>query len=225
MGTSIDELCGRFGVIEIAPSECRSLDVSHEEYPNEYDSFALPATRKIAPIVCGELKGVKYVLELGCGTGLRLLYYALNNHDTKFIAIDNDKSKIRIVEQRIKKLGVNNVQINYGDMYKLDPSLKLDCVLAIDCIPEKVPKYFSSVVSDYQHFTRTSFVLFGKMIDKTKSPAFLASVHYGTWSDDHEESYMGLGKAAGLSHQEFFPFSYKKIGEEENKGTVIIASP
>ena len=225
MPVSIDELCEQLDIREIPPLEAEAAKISHPHYGDAFDGFALPTHRVITPIISQRLSGAESVLEIGFGTGFRLLYYALNNPLTKFTAIDNDPVVFSILERRIRKLGVSNVRLLHTDLFDLTSrNGRYACVIAIDCLPTEVPEHLRKHFRDYTSMAFTSHLLFGQLVDTTQKPSFFASVSYGNWTEDHQVTYLDLGRKIGLNELETIPFDYKRKGQAEEHGTVILAS-
>lgn len=226
MPISIDEMCEQLGVEEIPPAEAEKVPTSDSRYGTLFDGFALPTHRVIAPVVSGKIKGAKSVLEVGFGTGFRLLYYALNNSGTRFVAVDNNPDLFHPMEERMRRLGVNNVVLHQRDMFELQiADWRYQCVLAIDCMPEEVPPRLYGVIGDRTHMMKALFLLFGQMVKKVDRPSFFASVDYADWSREKQRAYSKLGERIGLSRIRMEPFSYQKKGEDEKTGVLFFATP
>ncbi len=222
MVISLEELCGRLGIEEKTEPEHTALEFSSKEFMEAYDGYALPATRVIAPPICEKLRGAKSAVEIGFGSGFRLLYYALNNPQTHFVAIDNDTKVVGNLIKRMDALGAENIEILNGDIFAFGFSnFKHAAVIAIDCLLEELPTQFRGKI-DYQAFLRGSLIYFGKMVDSSQQPSFLASVHYGPWTERHPKKYSELMKNSGLFTLESRPFSYEQQGEKS--GAVMFAS-
>ena len=227
MSISIDELCDTLDVKEIPPSEAEEVPTSDNKYGNLFDGFALPTHRVISPIVSERLNGAKSVLEAGFGTGFRLLYYALNNPNTEFVALDNNPDLFESLEDRMRRLGVNNVTLHQYDIFELKiADWRHQCVLAIDCMPNEVPSRLYDVgIRTRTDLMKTAFVFFGQMVKKMERPSFFASVDYAGWSQKKRRVYSKLGERIGISRIRAESFSYQKQGEDRKSGTLFFATP
>jgi len=227
MPISIDELCKSLDIIEIPPSKAEEVQTSDNKYGNLFDGFALPTHRVIAPIVSKRLNGAKSVLEAGFGTGFRLLYYALNNPNTEFVALDNNPDLFESLEDRMRRLGVSNVTLYQRDIFELKiADWRHQCVLAIDCMPNEVPpKLYDAGIRTRTDLMKTTFVFFGQMVKKMERPSFFASVDYAGWSKKKRGVYSKLGERIGISKIRVESFSYQKQGEGKKLGTLFFATP
>ncbi len=225
MSISVDELSERLGIKEIHLAD---LPKGRGIGPREgriFDGFALPSHRIIAPIISERLNGTKSVLEVGFGTGFRLMHYALNNPSTEFTAIDKDSEVFEQAQKRIEELGIKNVRLKKQDMFDLKiDEWKHACVLAIDCLPREIPVKWRGKVCSYEQMVYGSHLLFGSLVDFSQKPSFSASVFYGAWTEQHNAVYYELGRKVGLTRLETVPFNYRANGRNTS-GEVVIASP
>ncbi|MEK6964114.1 MAG: hypothetical protein AABX70_06825 [Nanoarchaeota archaeon] len=235
MNVSIDDLCKELGVKEVAPSEWRSSrrERSHifeeSRIPYEvqaclFDGYTLAPTRAISPIVCERLAGAESVGVMGYGTGFRLLLDALNNPDTSFIGIDQDPRCEEVVKRRMERLNVKNIELRVANFFKLNPVQdRFACVVAIDCLPDTVPKEFRGRMN-LQGFMRGSYFWFCQMVKPSSPPSFMVAANYGLFTRGHAEMYAELGNQAGLNRFEALGFSYQKREEPEKSGALLFCS-
>ena len=231
MTVSIDELCERLDVRKVLPSEYRRFirrverkGASMEEQARMFDGHALPPTQVMAPLISERLSGAETVVELGFGTGFRLLYYALNRHTTQFVAVDNNPLVREVVVDRMDRLGVRNVRLETRDMFELplEPR-KFSCVLAIDCIPETLPPYLKGRIT-YQQFLAANQIRFSQMVDGSKSPSFYTTVDYAGFKPEYQTAMERWVQEGGLKRVEAVPFEWKKREEPTKRGTLLVAS-
>ncbi len=180
MTTTIDELCEQLGVTRaISEDQFKGRHVPYDLQAKWYDRHSLPSTKVVAPIVSERLQGVETVVELGSGTGFRVLYYALNNLETQFLAIDKDRNATDQLKERVKKLKIRNVRVQTRDMYELHGQYA--AVMAIDC-------FFYPSESNAMTQWRTSCLHLSRLVDRTKSPAFFVVPFYDALGSRYEMS-------------------------------------
>lgn len=84
-----------------------------------------PETEAITPFIIEKgVKGKKIVLDVGCGTGLKTVYYALVNPNAKITAIDFSKPLLSVAEKRAKKYDAHIEFIN-ADLASLEDCQEL----------------------------------------------------------------------------------------------------
>jgi len=226
MGVSIDVLCERLGLDQVIPkSEYERISkspASLELRTNWYDTEWLASAKAIAPIVSERLAGAETVLELGFGTGFRLLYYALNHPETRFVAVDKEDEQVQMLEKRLKRLRIRNVQVELGDMHDLLG--KYSVVLGIDCFSSGMPTI------PVREYLRPEYLRFGNMVDASKSPAFFCASFYEIpqqvyWADETHKLISSIGQEAGLPRLETVPFSYVHSSGVHWSGRLMFMMP
>ena len=177
---TIDELCERLGIPQtISEDQFKGQHVPYDLQAKWYDRNSLPSTKAVAPIVSERLQGVETAVELGHGTGFRVLYYALNNPQTQFLAIDKERKATDLLKERVKKLNVGNLRVQTGEMYELKGQYA--ATLAIDC-------FFYPSESDAITQWATSCLRLSRLVDRTKNPAFFAVPFYDALGSRYEMS-------------------------------------
>jgi hypothetical protein len=226
MGVSIDVLCGRLGLDKvISKSEYASITdqpASFELMVKWYEMEWLSSAKAIAPIVSERLAGAESVLELGFGTGLRLLYYALNNPSTRFVAVDHVPDLGMVLEDRLRKLRIKNIQVETGDMHEISGMYSV--VLGIDCFQS------GGALVPINEELRPKYLHFGGMVDKSKTPAFFCTPFYDIpyqveWGEDKQRVVSSIGKEAGLPRFETVPFSYVHSDGKPRNGRLMFMMP
>ena len=243
MEVSIGDLCKRLGVQEVSPSVFRETsqewfgrasteakrfyeegsrilircDVPYAEQARLFDGHALVPTQKIAPVVCEKLAGIDSVLELGFGTGFRLLYYALNWPNTKFLGIDSDEATLEVAKKRITALGVQNVEVRKADIFDLKLEEKFGSVLALDCWPKK------ALAETKVAFSLENLAHFERMVDPAQRGAFITAC-YGKWTFRQIEAFQEVGRQTGLYSLKVVRCDYQKPEDPLREAVVIIAS-
>jgi hypothetical protein len=225
MAITIDELFEQLEIDNVIPKqEYEELKprrpASYEMQSKWFDQSALPSTKAIAPIICERLKGTQTAVELGYGTGFRLLYYALNNPTTHFTAIDKDASAAEELEKRAKKFDMRNIEIYTGDYYKL--GVKHSSVIAIDCFD----------YTDSPNITLRAgmnYLFCSKMTDTTQRPAFFCTQFYNApscpWTEEHKEFYLRTIKEGKLNKLETVPFEFTKNDGQKWSGQLLFGTP
>ena len=223
MTITIDELCERLGITQA---------ISEEEYPKYkraavpydlqakwYDRRSLPSTKAVASIVCEQLQGVETAVELGAGTGFRVLYYAINNPTTTFLAIDNDRNATDQLKERIRKLRVPNLRVQTGDMYGLKE--KYAAILAIDCF--FYPSEDNAIIQ-----WGASCMHFGRLVDTSKNKSFLCVPFYDQLGSSYgmTELYAAqVFQEVGLGQLETVPFEFVQRDGAYWNGKMLLAKP
>ena len=223
--TTIEELFEKLEIGNVIPrQEYEELKprrpASYEMQAKWFDQSALPSTKAIAPIICERLKGAKTAVELGFGTGLRVLYYALNNPTTQFTAIDNDTDATEELEKRIKKLGLRNIEILTGDYYTLDR--KYSGIIAIDCFDYKGSPNITLRAG-------MNYLFCAKLVDTTQLPAFFCTPFYdapsNSWTEKLYELNLRIIKEGGLNTLETVPFKFTKNDGQKWSGQLLFGTP
>jgi hypothetical protein len=218
MAVSLDELCNILGFNEIiSKKEYEKLTRQLPAFPlvaKWFDIEAMPITREIAPIISNRLNGAETALELGFGTGLRLLYYALNNPSTRFVGIDNDPFAVDEVKKRIKKTCASNVSVELGDVYTFRGAYS--CIMGIECL--NYPRHKHSITE----YLGANCLYFGRMVDTAKPPSFFCTHYYNIpgnhWTQAHTDFIRSVMKETKLNNIETVPFSFKKDGDNRTGG-------
>ena len=96
--------------------------VSLELQAAMFDGNSLANTKEIAPIISDVIRGSISVMDIGFGTGFRTLYYAINNPEIRFIAIDRNPDSAAVLNERASKLDVRNVDVSTVDF--MDPEYR-----------------------------------------------------------------------------------------------------
>lgn len=229
---SIEELCERLHVQpnrryrvgnDVFSPRRAPRRASNGQLAQWWDAHALPSTKAIAPVVNTRLGGAESVLELGFGTGFRLLFYALNNPNTQFRAIDINETGYRVLRRRIEQLDVKNIEASVQDIYQLEHAQwRHAVVLGIDCIPPTIPVSMARSFKDYQHFFRSTYLHFASLVDTSKDPSFLGTVSYGQWSHEQGRFLNTLAERVGLNTLSVVPINY--IHQEQQKeGKIVLA--
>lgn len=66
-----------------------------------------PETEALVPFIIEHgVKGKKKILDIGCGSGLKTVYYAFANPEADIIAIDFSSPLLKLAEKRAEKYGV-----------------------------------------------------------------------------------------------------------------------
>ena len=100
-----------------------------------------PETEAITPFIVEKgVKGKKTILDVGCGTGLKTVYYALINPNAKIRAFDFSEPLLSVAEKRAKKYDAHIEFIN-ADLAELNDCRELngrqfDSVICTNMISE-----------------------------------------------------------------------------------------
>lgn len=119
------------------------------------------------------------VLEVGCFTGMKTVYLALNNPDTHFIGVDINTNALRIAKNRAEKYRVHNVDFVAMNVRNLSFDKKFSAVLAEHCLHEE--QYLT-------HFSSSTDELFEEKIDCIEehlAPRSLVFVTLGVRDTDY----------------------------------------
>lgn len=85
-----------------------------------------------------QIQNHKNVLDIGCNSGFRTTYYALNHPETKFTGIDISDKSIEIAKKRIEKYNLTNITFLHQNFLDMAPEPKFDFVLADHCLHESI---------------------------------------------------------------------------------------
>jgi precorrin-6B methylase 2 len=84
-----------------------------------------PEAEAITPLIIEHgVKGKKVILDVGCGTGVKTVYYALINPNAKITAFDFSKPLLSVAEKRAKKYDAHIEFIN-ADLVRLEDCQEL----------------------------------------------------------------------------------------------------
>jgi len=158
-------------------------------------------------------------VELGAGTGLRVLYYALNNPTTQFLAIDNDRNATDILKERVRKLRVPNLRVQTKDMYDLKD--KYAAVIALDC-------FFYPSEDDAITQWGASCMHFGRLVDTSQDKAFFCVPFYDQLGSRYEmtEPYaVSVFQEVGLRQLDAMPFEFVQRDDTRWSGRMLLARP
>ncbi len=72
------------------------------------------------------------ILELGCGWGSLSLFMAERYPDSKIVSISNSRSQKEYIDEQIKRLGLNNLQIQTQDIVDFSIDRQFDRVVSIE---------------------------------------------------------------------------------------------
>ena len=217
MTITIDELCERLGITQAIPEqEFRGKRASPDLQGKWYDRRSLPSTKAVAPIVCERLQSVETAVELGAGTGLRVLYYAMNNPATQFMAIDNHRLATEILQAKIKKLHLQNIRVQTKDIYTVRD--KYAAVIAIDCFGGQG---YSPTLAQ----SRLNYLRIAGLVDISVTGAFLCTPTYGGFNDATRHFMRGIFQEAGLRQLEAVPFEFVQQDETAWNGRMLVARP
>ena len=224
MVISIDELCEQLGINLTTAQRASPGKVSAETQFIHYEYNAIPSTKAVAPIICERLAGVETAVELGSHAGFRVLYYALNNPQTKFIAVDKNPQATEQLKKRIKKMRVPNIRLQTIDMYQLQGNFA--AVLAIDCFDYT---QFPSAVDKLAAAT-ANYKFFGRKVDSSRTPSFFCTPFYnapatGSHNAEMIEYHQRRLKEVNLSHLEIVPFHFLRLDGTPYTGRMLFASP
>lgn len=217
MTITIDELCEQLGINHAIPEneypEHKKAAASYDLQGKWFDRKALPSTKAVAPIVCEQLQGVETAIELGAGTGFRVLYYAMNNPQTRFLAVDNDRRATDILKERIKKLKVPHLRVQTMDMYQL--TQKYAALIAVDCFDGQ--GHSQSVVQKGANYLRLA-----RLVDTTKRGAFFCTSIYNSFNDASRKFMEDIFREAGLPRVDTVPFEFVKVDGASYSGRMVL---
>jgi len=77
-------------------------------------SRVYPHTEWVAEEINSKIKGEK-IIDIGCGSGLLTVFYAINNPTAQFTGIDVSEDAIRAAEERTAKYSLKNIRWVCGD--------------------------------------------------------------------------------------------------------------
>lgn len=80
--------------------------------------------------VCPQFKDVKTVMDLGTGGGFPGLPLAINYPDKKFLLVDSIGKKLKVIDDAIDKLNINNAKTLHSRAEDLSKDTKFDCVVS-----------------------------------------------------------------------------------------------
>lgn len=216
MTITIDELCERLGITQAIQEEKypahKKSAAPYDLQAKWFDRKALPSTKAVAPIVCERLQGIETAIELGAGTGFRVLYYALNNPQTRFLAIDNDRHATEILKERVKKLHLRNIRVQTMDMYTI--SDKYAAVIAIDCFGGQGHNK-GALELGVSHLRLT------RLVDISASTSFYCTSVYNSFNDSTREFMKNIFQEAGLPRLETVPFDFVKVDGTPYSGRML----
>ena len=79
-----------------------------------------------------ELEDGMDVLDLGCGWGSLSLWIAANYPKCRVTAVSNSHSQRQFIQDRCRKLGLNNVEVRTCNIAQLELDEKFDRVLSVE---------------------------------------------------------------------------------------------
>ncbi|MBI2583755.1 MAG: DUF938 domain-containing protein [Candidatus Aenigmarchaeota archaeon] len=242
MGVTVEELAAELDVRPVSLAEyddyIRScgefdpnlsvLDVRRssllDEQARMFDGNALPPTAAIAPIVSRNLEGAKSVMEIGFGTGFRALYYAMNNPETRVIAIDKNPHSAVILKRRTERLGVRNLNARTADFLDTSYRETAQHVVFVDVIQECEWEFYRKALSRTIYGNMPAAHALIRLASKKfsrRKPNYLILTTYGCQNNSDMERFT-LG--AGFRRCDISPFEYVKPDDEPRKGNVLVLS-
>ena len=84
----------------------------------------------IGPRVADGLGEARSVLDVGCGVGILMTFYAGQYPDKTFVGIDRSPASIARAQEQAKALGLTNVQFECLDLDRTTPSGSFEVILA-----------------------------------------------------------------------------------------------
>jgi SAM-dependent methyltransferase len=85
---------------------------------------------ELMPLFTTGMEGSIRALDLGCGEGLKLTYYAIQHPEIRFTGTDIRINAIKNAQKRIKKYSLKNVDFVVADNYQLPFKEAFDCVIS-----------------------------------------------------------------------------------------------
>ncbi len=217
MAITIDELCERLRITQAIPEEeFRGRQAPYDLQAKWYDRKALPSTKAVAPIVSERLSSVETAVELGAGTGFRVLYYAFNNPHTQFLAIDNHRPATEILKGRIKRLHLRNIHVQTKDMYAVPD--KYAAVIAIDCFGGQGHSKGAVELG-------VSHLRLARLVDTPLPHSFYCTSVYNSFNEATRKFMHSIFQEAGLKQMEAVPFEFVKGDGTPYSGNMLLAKP
>ena len=171
---------------------------------NSMHGLLFEEIRVHAPAVANKLKGYERVLDAGCGDALRLVYYAQECSESRFLGIDHGLESIVLAEQRIQKRQLKNVGVNVraiADVERLNETF--DCITATNVLHESFAYSFDHYGGGWNQDIASGLVCLSRVL--RTGGRLLFTLHFG---DNASKEYMmgreinpGL-KDAGLEVEE-----------------------
>ncbi|HLD04632.1 MAG TPA: methyltransferase domain-containing protein [Candidatus Nanoarchaeia archaeon] len=103
-----------------------------EEQAALYDGYSWASVEAVAPLVVAQLTEQGTVLDVGPGTGTKTFYYARSCPKSRIIAVEKDIAAVRLIEERKKRLGIQNVEVVHGDIREVKLSDQFTTVIMVD---------------------------------------------------------------------------------------------
>jgi len=194
-------------------------ETSLENQAGVFDGSQLKRSQKIVPIVDRKLKHVRSAIELGAGTGFRLLCYAAANPETTFLGIERLPSAKGIIEERARILGLKNVRAITADFMYDDLDVKAEAVIGIDLFTGRDFEEFkqrNSVDIDDTYLSRVI-----RMLD-TSGRYYFTCGQFESLNDAAAAAYFAEKK--GLNYAEAVGFKYTQRGVGARKELVVFLS-
>lgn len=163
----------------------------------------------VMPMVSNDISG-KFILDVGCGIGLKTVFYAMNHLDKKFLGFDISTVALREANRRKEIYNLKNLEFAEMDMLDMKVDEKFDTIIADRVIHESQAVDFYKGDYDSQfgtHLTNLESVLApkGKMLILL-SPCEISG--FANYFKSHVES-------AGLKIQRHKIIEFQRFGETD----------
>jgi cyclopropane fatty-acyl-phospholipid synthase-like methyltransferase len=178
------------------------IDLPHE-------SLYWNRTLSSSPLILAELKGSNSVLDIGCNSGLKTVFYAMNMPDTRFTGIDLSNVSIEKARERAQKYGCKNIRFENGDMTEMEFDKEFDAVLSENSLFETHCIYYSFKREEHPMF----FQKFERCYKALKKGKFVVFITPGDF-DEIKDLFLDISKGMGFSNPRVKSVDFLLEGEK-----------
>ncbi|MEK6945202.1 MAG: class I SAM-dependent methyltransferase [Nanoarchaeota archaeon] len=168
-----------------------------------YESLYWDRALSSSPLILAELKRSSSVLDIGCNSGLKTVFYALNMPDTQFTGIDLSNVSLKKARERAEKHGCKNVRFENVDMTKMEFDQQFDAVLSENSLFETHCIYYSFKKEEHPMFSQ-KFERCYKALSKGK---FIVFINPGDFNEI-KEYFLDFSKNVGFFNPVVKPVNF-----------------
>jgi SAM-dependent methyltransferase len=160
-----------------------------------HESLHWNKTLSSSPLILDELKDSHFILDIGCNSGLKTVFYAMNMPSTRFVGIDLSNVSIEKARERAEKYNCKNIRFEIGDMTEMKFDGEFDAVLSENSLFETHYIYYSFKREEHPMFS-TKFERAYKALKKGKFIVFITPGDF----DEIRNHFLDISRNTGFEN-------------------------